>query len=354
MLVERYADPMRRGGRAGWCARPPSRIVRTRLSVARVRFHCGCRRVPIDTRAAQPAGHRRWLHPCDPTRSLLAAAGGALLLGTAACGGSSDSRKTSPEREQRWRRQGHRRRRRTGLHREPDHGGDLPEAAGERRLLRADQARHHPGRLRLPELSRGSVDIVPDYPAGITDHLNAEKNGPDAPGVQPRPGRDPRRSSPGRGRGHLDPAAVGRDRPERLLRHPGLRGAERPDDALRLRCDEPADRLGAPPDCEGPVRLRGRPDQDLRLRHHPDRPARLRQRPGQGRGQERRGQMGETGTTDGTLEDLGLVPSRTTRASSPRRTSRRPSTPTSSPTTATSRTSSTSCPPRSPPTTWQR
>jgi osmoprotectant transport system substrate-binding protein len=32
----------------------------------------------------------------------------------------------------------------------------------------------------LPELSSGGVDIVPDYLAGITDYLNTEKNGPDA------------------------------------------------------------------------------------------------------------------------------------------------------------------------------
>lgn len=32
----------------------------------------------------------------------------------------------------------------------------------------------------LPELSSGNVDIVPDYLAGITDYLNTEKNGPDA------------------------------------------------------------------------------------------------------------------------------------------------------------------------------
>jgi osmoprotectant transport system substrate-binding protein len=32
----------------------------------------------------------------------------------------------------------------------------------------------------LPELSSGGVDIVPDYLAGLTDYLNTEKNGPDA------------------------------------------------------------------------------------------------------------------------------------------------------------------------------
>jgi osmoprotectant transport system substrate-binding protein len=35
----------------------------------------------------------------------------------------------------------------------------------------------------LPELSNGNVDIVPDYLAGLTDFLNADKNGPDAPVV---------------------------------------------------------------------------------------------------------------------------------------------------------------------------
>jgi osmoprotectant transport system substrate-binding protein len=32
----------------------------------------------------------------------------------------------------------------------------------------------------LPELAKGNVDIVPDYLAGITDFLNTEANGPDA------------------------------------------------------------------------------------------------------------------------------------------------------------------------------
>lgn len=32
----------------------------------------------------------------------------------------------------------------------------------------------------LPELAGGDVDIVPDYLAGITDYLNSEANGPDA------------------------------------------------------------------------------------------------------------------------------------------------------------------------------
>ena len=32
----------------------------------------------------------------------------------------------------------------------------------------------------LPELANGNVDIVPDYLAGITDFLNSEANGPDA------------------------------------------------------------------------------------------------------------------------------------------------------------------------------
>ncbi|HEY7044764.1 MAG TPA: ABC transporter substrate-binding protein [Nocardioidaceae bacterium] len=35
--------------------------------------------------------------------------------------------------------------------------------------------------IYLPELSKGNVDIVPDYLSGITDFLNTEKNGPDAP-----------------------------------------------------------------------------------------------------------------------------------------------------------------------------
>ncbi len=33
----------------------------------------------------------------------------------------------------------------------------------------------------LPELAKGNVDVVPDYLAGLTDYLNTDANGPDAP-----------------------------------------------------------------------------------------------------------------------------------------------------------------------------
>src|SRR6476659_9832120 len=51
----------------------------------------------------------------------------------------------------------------------------------------------------LPELSKGSVDIVPDYLAGITDYLNAEKNGADAPLVS--------RHDPSKKHAELEPLA---------------------------------------------------------------------------------------------------------------------------------------------------
>lgn len=50
------------------------------------------------------------------------------------------------------------------------------------RLHGDDQAGHDPRRLPA-RASKGSVDIVPDYLAGLTDYLNTEKNGPDAPPV---------------------------------------------------------------------------------------------------------------------------------------------------------------------------
>ena len=100
----------------------------------------------------------------------------------------------------------------------------------------------------LPELSSGNVDIVPDYLAGITDYLNTEKNGPDAPpGVEQRPRRDAGSARAARrGAGHLDPAAVGRDRPERVLRDPGVRRREQPGDPVRLRCARASRSSSAP------------------------------------------------------------------------------------------------------------
>ncbi|MEJ7757543.1 MAG: glycine betaine ABC transporter substrate-binding protein [Nocardioidaceae bacterium] len=65
------------------------------------------------------------------------------------------------------------------LHREPDHGGDLSRAPRERRLRRDPEARRHTGHL-LPQLQKGNVQVVPDYLAGIGDYLNTEANGPDA------------------------------------------------------------------------------------------------------------------------------------------------------------------------------
>ena len=96
-------------------------------------------------------------------------------------------------------------------------GGDLPpEAAGERRLP-ADQASSPPGRPSPLELSRARVDIVPDYPRASPTTSTPRRTGPTLPWC---PSHDPdatKALGPGRGRGHLDPAAVGRDRPERLF-----------------------------------------------------------------------------------------------------------------------------------------
>ncbi len=99
-------------------------------------------------------------------------------------------------------------------------------------------------------------------------------------GVEQRPRRDARGARAARrGRGHLDPAAVGGHRPERLLRDRGVRRGERPRDALRPRRAGPADQARRPAGLRGPRRLRGRAHRGLRARHHRDRAARLRAAP---------------------------------------------------------------------------
>ena len=123
----------------------------------------------------------------------------------------------------------------------------------------------------LPELSNGNVDIVPDYLAGITDFLNTEKNGPDAAQVSSNDARrDPRRAGAARrGAGHLDPAALRRHRPERLLRVPGVRRRQRPRDLVRPGRARQAHQARRAAGLRGSCRLRGRADRGLRLRRSP-------------------------------------------------------------------------------------
>ena len=92
----------------------------------------------------------------------------------------------------------------------------------------------------VPELTKGNVDVVPDYLAGIADYLNTTENGENAESIT---SNDPNATLEG-----LQPlaekagitmlAALAGDRPERLHRHQGVRRREQPDDAVGSRGDE--------------------------------------------------------------------------------------------------------------------
>jgi osmoprotectant transport system substrate-binding protein len=161
----------------------------------------------------------------------------------------------------------------------------------------------------LPELTSGGVSIVPDYLAGITDFLNTEKNGPDA---DPVSSNDPEATLEA-----LEPLAEEQgisilppsDATDQNAFIVTQEFAEENDlttlsDLAAL--DQPI-KLGAPEDCEG------RPDCEGGLTNVyglditeivPLDFASAQLKDAVTKGEV---DLGETGTTDGTLEDLGLV-----------------------------------------------
>jgi osmoprotectant transport system substrate-binding protein len=161
----------------------------------------------------------------------------------------------------------------------------------------------------LPELSNGNVDIVPDYLAGITDYLNTEKNGPDAPLVS---SHDPDATL----------AAL-----EPLAEEKGisiLPPSEATDQNAFFVTQDFADqnslttlsdlaalgqpiKLGAPPDCEGRADCEGGLKDVYGFDITEIVP--LDFGSAQVKDAVKNGEvtMGETGTTDASLADLGLV-----------------------------------------------
>ena len=228
-------------------------------------FWNGCQRGAHRTRAGQiPAGHRRWC-TMRLARALGLTTAAVVLLATAACGGDSLEDSGTDN----------------GDGGSADKGSvvvggqDFTEmqvmAAIYQKVLENEgytvETKLVTTRdVYLPELSNGNVDIVPDYLAGITDFLNTEKNGPDAAaGLEQRRRRDARGARAARrGEGHLDPAAVRRHRPERLLRVPGVRRRQRPRDPVRPGRAGQADQARRAAGLRGPRRLRGRADRRLR------------------------------------------------------------------------------------------
>jgi osmoprotectant transport system substrate-binding protein len=161
----------------------------------------------------------------------------------------------------------------------------------------------------LPELSNGNVSIVPDYLAGITDFLNTEKNGPDAPLVSTH--------DPDETLAALKPLAE-----EQGISI--LPPSDATDQNAFFVTQDLADqnslttlsdfaalgkpiKLGAPPDCEGRADCEGGLTKVYGFKISEIVP--LDFASAQVKDAVTKGEvdMGETGTTDGTLADAGLV-----------------------------------------------
>jgi osmoprotectant transport system substrate-binding protein len=160
----------------------------------------------------------------------------------------------------------------------------------------------------LPELSNGKVDIVPDYLAGRTDYLNTEANGPDA---EPDSSNDPDATLKA-----LEPLAEAKgisilppsDATDQNAFFVSQEFADEND--LETLSDlaalgEPI-KLGAPPDCEGRADCEGGLTEVYGLEITEIVPLDFASAQVKDAVKNGEVQLGETGTTDGTLDDLGL------------------------------------------------
>jgi osmoprotectant transport system substrate-binding protein len=161
----------------------------------------------------------------------------------------------------------------------------------------------------LPELSKGNVDIVPDYLAGITDFLNTEENGPDAPLVS---SNDVDKTvealkplAEAKGISILPPS----DATDQNAFFVSKDFAD--ENNLSTLSDLAAlgdpIKLGAPPDCEGRADCEGGLTGVYGLDITEIVPLDFASAQVKDAVKSGEIQLGETGTTDGTLEDLGLV-----------------------------------------------
>ena len=145
--------------------------------------------------------------------------------------------------------------------------------------------------------------------------------------------------------GHLDPPPVGGHRPERLLRDRGVRRRERPRDALRPgRARASRSSSARPPDCEGRADCEGGLTDVYGLEITEIVPLDFASAQVKDAVPTARCSSARPAPPTAPWRTSAWCCSRTTRASSRRRTSPRRSTPTSWPTTPTSRTCSTSSP----------
>jgi osmoprotectant transport system substrate-binding protein len=161
----------------------------------------------------------------------------------------------------------------------------------------------------LPELSSGNVDIVPDYLAGITDFLNTEKNGPDAPLVSSNDADKTLEAlkplAEAEGISILPPSEA-TDQNAFIVTQ---KFAEENDLTTLSDLGALGDpiKLGAPPDCEGRADCEAGLKDVYGLDITEIVPLDFASSQLKDAVKSGEVQLGETGTTDGTLDDLGLV-----------------------------------------------
>ena len=161
----------------------------------------------------------------------------------------------------------------------------------------------------LPELSNGNVDIVPDYLAGITDFLNTEKNGPEAAQVSSNDADatlaalEPLAEEKGIS---ILPPSDATDQNAFFVsqKYADANDLETLSDLAAL--GKPI-KLGAPPDCEGRADCEGGLTDVYGLKITEIVPLDFGSSQVKDAVKNGEVQLGETGTTDGTLADLGLV-----------------------------------------------
>ncbi len=156
----------------------------------------------------------------------------------------------------------------------------------------------------MPELGKGNVDIVPDYLAGITDFLNTEANGPDA---EPVSSNDPDETlaaleplAEAEGISILPPSEATDQNAFFVTEEFAER--ERPRDALRPRRARRADQAGRPADCAGRADCEGGLTEVYGLDITEIVPLDFGSAQIKDAVLNGEVQLGETGTTDGSLE----------------------------------------------------
>ena len=154
----------------------------------------------------------------------------------------------------------------------------------------------------------GDVDIVPEYVGGIVNFLNSRKNGDNADAVRGRrrPAARRRRQGAARRGGHHPARPVRGDRHQRVLGHPGVLRRQRRHQAVRPR-GQVSVKLAAAPDCEGRLDCEGGLSDQYGIDVTEVLPLGYASDQTYQSVLDGESELGETSTTDGTLESQGLV-----------------------------------------------